>query len=73
MNEYIITCDKETSSWIGNDVDSMQPIVRCRDCRYSIHFLHHDDERWQCANPHQDGDDVNPDAYCWRGERKEGD
>ena len=35
MNEYIITCDEETASWIGNDVDSMRPLVRCRDC---VHF-----------------------------------
>ena len=47
-------------------------IVRCRDCAYSIHFLHHDDERWQCAEPHQEGDDVKPDGYCWRGKQKEG-
>lgn len=49
-----------------------EEVVRCRDCAYSIHFLHHDDERWQCAEPHQEGDDVKPDAYCWRGKRKEG-
>lgn len=48
-------------------------VVRCRDCAYSIHFLHHDDERWQCTEPHQEGDDVKPDAYCWRGKRKDGD
>ena len=47
-------------------------VVRCRDCKYSIHFFHRDDERWQCAEPHQEGDDVKPDAYCWRGERKKG-
>ena len=46
-------------------------VVRCRDCAYSIHFFHHDDERWQCAEPHQEGDDVKPNAYCWRGRRKE--
>lgn len=47
-------------------------VVRCRDCTYGTHFFHHDDERWQCANPYQDGDDVKPDAYCWRGKRKDG-
>lgn len=47
-------------------------VVRCRDCAYIIHFFHHDDERWQCTEPHQEGDDVKPDAYCWRGKRKEG-
>lgn len=34
MTEYIVTCDEETASWIGNDVESMRPIVRCRDCRH---------------------------------------
>lgn len=48
-------------------------IVRCRDCAYIIHFFHHGDERWQCTEPHQEGDDVKPDAYCWRVKRKEGD
>ena len=48
-----------------------EEIVRCRDCKYSAHFFHHDDERWQCTNPNQDGDGVKPDAYCWRGKRKE--
>lgn len=47
-------------------------VVRCRGCKYAIHFYHHDDERWQCTEPHQEGDDVKPDAYCWRGKRKEG-
>lgn len=49
-----------------------QKIVRCRDCKHSIHFFHHDDERWQCTEPYQEGDDVKPDAYCWRGKRKDG-
>lgn len=38
MTEYIITCDEETASWIGNDVDFMKPIVRCRDCRHRVAF-----------------------------------
>lgn len=72
MTDYVITCDEETALWIGNDVDSMRLLVRCRDCAYSIHFFHHDDERYQCTEPYQEGDDVKPDAYCWRGKRKEG-
>ena len=34
MSEYIVMCDEETASWIGNDVDSMRPLVLCRDCKY---------------------------------------
>lgn len=32
MSEYIATCDDETASWMGNDVNSMEPVVLCRDC-----------------------------------------
>ena len=76
MSEYIVKC-KEFVGISGammlfpEYIDMNQEIVRCKDCKYSIHFLHHDDERWQCDEPHQEGDDVKPDAYCWRGERKE--
>ena len=34
MSDYIITCDDEVAGWVGNDVESMRPLVRCRDCRY---------------------------------------
>lgn len=34
MSDYILTCDEETAGWIGNDVDLMKPIVRCRDCKF---------------------------------------
>lgn len=34
MSEYVVTCDEEVASWVGNDVDSMKPLVRCRDCKY---------------------------------------
>lgn len=37
MGEYIVTCDEETASWIGNDVESMREIVRCRDCAKAEH------------------------------------
>ena len=33
MSEYIITCDDEVAMWVGNDVESMKKIVRCRDCK----------------------------------------
>ena len=34
MSEYIVTCDDEVALWIGNDVESMRPLVRCRDCKH---------------------------------------
>ena len=80
MSEYIVELDSKHSIALklafaeemrGGDF-VREEIVRCRDCAYSIHFFHHDDERWQCAEPYQDGVDVKSDAYCWRGERKEG-
>ena len=36
MTEYIVTCDEETASWIGNDVESMRLLVRCRDCTWLV-------------------------------------
>lgn len=33
MSDYIITCDDEVAGWVGNDVESMRPLVRCRDCK----------------------------------------
>lgn len=33
MSKYIVTCDDETASWIGNEVDSMEPIVE-RTCTF---------------------------------------
>ena len=47
-------------------------IVRCGDCMHMIHFWHHDDERWQCADEMLEGLDVSPSFYCAWGERKEG-
>lgn len=70
MSEYIIAVGEDDNRWYCYPIAG--EIVRCKDCVYGTHFLHHDDERWQCANPYQEGDDVKPDAYCWRGERREG-
>ena len=39
MSEYIITCDDEVAMWVGNDVESMKEIVRCRDCE-EFHEFH---------------------------------
>jgi hypothetical protein len=69
MNEYIITCDEETASWIGNDVDSMRPIVRCRDCRYissEKYYFRYCYRMGECKEfP------VELDGFCAWGERKE--
>ena len=77
MSEYIAKCNEFVgisgkTLIVPDYIDTSKEIVRCRDCAYSIHFFHHDDERWQCTEPYQEGDDVKPDAYCWRGKRKEG-
>lgn len=82
MSEYIITCDEETASWIGNDVDSMRPIVRCRDCDFS----HEDElgnlrchgpltEPWDYYNDEpSDGVKVEPSGFCaWAVKRKDED
>ena len=80
MTEYVVDFGgKKSSAFVrlamaqaeSNGARLCEEIVRCRDCTYGTHFFHHDDERWQCANPYQDGDDVKPDAYCWRGKRKD--
>lgn len=82
MSEYIVNVpDEEAEYFIARfGLENVKltgysltgEIVRCKDCAYIIHFFHHDDERWQCTEPYQEGDDVKPDAYCWRGKRKEG-
>lgn len=46
-------------------------VVRCRDCEYTCHFWHHNDERWQCAHEMLDGLDVSPGFFCAWGKRKE--
>lgn len=81
MTEYIVNVPDEEAEYFiarfGLEGTTLMgyhltgEIVRCRDCTYGTDFFHHDDERWQCANPYQDGDDVKPDAYCWRGKRKD--
>lgn len=64
MSEYIVTCDEETASWIGNDVDSMKPIVRCRDCanyEYREHL-----KRSYCCGEYA----TEPDGFCAWAVRK---
>ena len=71
MAEYIVTCDDETALWIGNDVDSMQPIVRCRDCRWAKpdQSDHEYREYYRCNMWIAD---VGANEFCFRGMRKEG-
>ena len=65
MSEYIITCDDETALWIGNDVDSMQTIVRCRDCAYNAKDIDGICYRFDHEHFNQ------PDGFCAWGERRE--
>lgn len=72
MREYIYAVDDHGNQWV-----KWEEIVRCRDCRHSrkdgtlcMFFA-----SWE---PITGGDeyaempaDVEPDGYCWRGERRE--
>lgn len=86
MGDYIVTCDEETASWIGNDVDSMEPIVRCRDCKYAhpVFWPARDDvpddwvdcigplvETWDYYDDEPKDNPVRPDGFCAWGERRE--
>lgn len=68
MSEYIITCDDEVAMWVGNDVETMKRIVKCKDCRWCVeadafydceHFARH-----ICWN-----EGKKPDGFCAWGER----
>ena len=58
MTEYIVTCDEETAAWIGNDVDSMRPLVRCRDCKLW------DSGRCEWNPYYGSSSDDEPDGFC---------
>lgn len=69
--DYIVTCDEETASWIGNDADSMRLLVRCRDCRryhpkegemLSCRFEYNGFVQWRSAEP---------DGFCKWGKPRE--
>ena len=75
MSEYIIrttNMPEHVRETIIEWCEGGGEIVRCRDCMHMIHFWHHDDERWQCADERLEGLDVSPSFYCAWGERKEG-
>ena len=64
MSEYVITCDEETASWVGNDVDAMRPLVRCKDCR-KHNNIHGQDWCKESAKY------ITPEDFCSWGERRE--
>lgn len=72
MSEYIITCDEETALWVGNDVDAMRSLVRCRDCKhyYETEEYHPQGnyDRRCCKYFDTYDDEVEPDGYCKWGE-----
>lgn len=59
MSDYIITCDDEVASWVGNDVETMKEIVRCRDCKR----FHTNTNGFDCLK-------LEPNGFCAWGERK---
>lgn len=70
MSEYIITCDDEVAMWVGNDVETMKRIVRCRDCK---HYDPNDEpsevypNRYWCDRLTVY---MPPDGFCSWGERR---
>lgn len=80
MSEYIITCDEETASWIGNDVESMREITRCRDCKH-MSELHYRDMlgfgretivyRCDCFWNADELPEVEPDGFCAWGKPRD--
>lgn len=71
MSDYIVTCDDETASWVGNDVDSMKRLVRCRDCEYYERDANPIDPGWPMICERTGDDMVPPDGFCAWGERRE--
>lgn len=76
MSEYIITCDDEVAMWVGNDVESMKEIVRCRDCKHyrfvDRSYVFHDERHNDSFCLRFVGGklmEVEPDGFCAWGER----
>ena len=69
MSDYIVTCDEETASWIGNDADSMERLVRCRDCKWlRVDMSDHEYRSgYWCGMGRFD---PKPDGFCAWGERR---
>lgn len=76
MSEYIITCDEETASWIGNDVDSIQPLVRCMECakwhpcNIKDGLLYGECDKWKRRDSYC-VPTTHANGFCAWGERKE--
>lgn len=72
MSEYIITCDDEVALWVGNDVESMRPLVCCRDCKYysDSEWIIATDVEHVCHFWHGKPTKVEPDGFCAWAERR---
>lgn len=85
MSEYIVTCDDEVAVWVGNDVESMRPLVRCRDCKYAhevtwpvtwrtpegyLDCTGELVEKWDYLRDEPKNNPVPPDGFCAWGERR---
>ena len=68
MSRYVIVCDDETASWVGNDVDYMRLLVCCCDCKhYTYADKEHGNNDW-CEKHDHIAWSVN--GFCAWGERK---
>ena len=68
---YINEKDFESVLEETTTVDAV-PVVRCRDCKYGMHFGDPEDEQINCKNLH--GEPLMPFyGFCSYGERKDGD
>ena len=71
MSEYIITCDEETASWVGNDVEAMRPLVRCRDCVEYEPYHTFAGMKLDYGECMQHRRQTNDERFCWWGERSD--
>lgn len=70
MSDFIVTCDEEAALWIGNDADSMNPLVRCRNCKY-YESVSEDSGDWCGYWTDRIYADVRGSGFCAWGTRKE--
>ena len=72
---YYVPYEKRTEKkdWYGVDIEEMPTVdavevVRCRDCKFGMHFGDMEDEWIQCRNLH--GNPLMPfEGFCSYGER----
>lgn len=73
LNDTPLDALKMVANWIAEapSVDAVE-VVRCRDCKFGMHFGDPEDEWINCRNLH--GNPLMPfDAFCSYGERMDGD